>query len=541
MAVVELEVTDDAVHLWLDRPEKHNALSLDVITRIDEALDAVWDSDLPLFVRSRTPGMFIAGADVAALRSRTVREGITGPYDRVYARFAEYPMPTVAVVDGPAFGGGFELALACDLRIGTAGSLWALPETQLGLVPAAGGMWRLERLVGRGKALEMVFTGTRLGGEEALRLGLLQRLADAEQLDEAVQTLARQLRRASPLSLVLAKRCMADDRAESPDAHTLAQVVCTVSEDTRGRLDRFLARNRSDAAGLRQWTVGEFTITRIVEKIADMPLDRLLPDADPEAAAGLAWTAWGSLAAPGVARMSFHSFLIESPDGKVLVDTGYGNEKDRPGRPHAHMLDLPFLEDLRRAGAAPQDITHVVCTHLHLDHVGWNTRRDEQQSWVPTFSAAEYWMSSEEYHHWASRAARADGDDIAQSNAFRDSVAPLAATGRLQLTDGPVEILPGVEILPSPGHTPGHVCVRVSSGGEAALLVGDALQHPAQVAFPEWGGRVDADPAAAVRSRRAILDLAADGRTLTLGGHWAGTTGLVLSRAEDGSIQCAEG
>lgn len=240
-----VEVAEHATHIdiLLHRPEKRNALDRALALEFHEALASLETSVLPLFVRSATAGMFVAGTDLREIRDRTLAESLARTNARLFQRLADHPAATVAVVDGAALGGGMELALACDIRIATPGSLWGLPEVTLGLVPSAGGLYRLLPLVGESRARELILTGRLMRGEEAHRTGLVQRLAEPEEMEDAVAGLVDELRSADPLAVRLAKEAMRaaeSDRIRLADA--LAQAVMLSTDGTRERITARLAR-----------------------------------------------------------------------------------------------------------------------------------------------------------------------------------------------------------------------------------------------------------------------------------------------------------
>lgn len=218
------------------RPEKRNAIDVPTSEAIGQVLDATAADPRPLVFRSETPGMFIAGTDLEALRARTVTESLDRTNARLFQRIAEHPWPTVAVVEGWALGGGCELALACDFRITTPDAKWGLPEVRLGLVPSAGGMARLAAVAGVGVATEMILTGRRVSGDEAYRHGIAQHLVTADRLDDELEALVTELSKAAPLAQRLAKEAMRvrGDRHRMVDA--AAQALCIASDDTQARI-----------------------------------------------------------------------------------------------------------------------------------------------------------------------------------------------------------------------------------------------------------------------------------------------------------------
>ena len=242
--VLEVTVTDRAVYARVNRPEVGNAWDRDVGEALTAVLNLAAEHPVPLVVGSTTPGMFVSGADLAEIADRRLADGLARRNSELFQRLEDHPYPTVAVVDGPALGGGCELALACDIRMATARSLWGLPEVTLGLLPAAGGMWRLPRAVGWSRAVDLVLTGRRIGGAEAHRIGLVQRLAPIEELDAAVDALLGELARTSVRAVSMAKELMrvVGDHRRAGDA--IAMGLQYEDADTAARIRAFLDRRK---------------------------------------------------------------------------------------------------------------------------------------------------------------------------------------------------------------------------------------------------------------------------------------------------------
>jgi len=233
--------------------------------------------------------------------------------------------------------------------------------------------------------------------------------------------------------------------------------------------------------------------------------------------------------ASGLLIMSFHSLVIRSPAGVLLVDTCVGNHKDRPMLPEWHQQQWPYLERLAQAGLAPADIDYVCCTHLHGDHVGWNTRLDDGR-WVPTFPKARYLFAAEELAYWE-RHHREDPESIYR-RPWEDSVLPVIAAGLVQTVPSDAEILPGIRLRPAFGHTPGNVVIEVDDGRRRALLSGDVVHHPVQIERPGWCSHFDLDQATARVTREALLARVCDSDTLVMGAHFAGPSALrIVSEA----------
>jgi glyoxylase-like metal-dependent hydrolase (beta-lactamase superfamily II) len=214
--------------------------------------------------------------------------------------------------------------------------------------------------------------------------------------------------------------------------------------------------------------------------------------------------------------------LIDAPDRRIIVDTCVGNDKER-SIPFWNNLQTSFLDDLRDAGCEPESVDTVVCTHLHVDHVGWNTRWVDGR-WEPTFAKARYLIGRSEWEHWR------DDDDADNQAVLADSVRPVFDAGRVDLVESDHRICDEIRLEPTPGHTPGHVAVRISSRGEEAVITGDLMHHPCQIARPEWCAVVDSDREQALATRRAFLARHADQPILVIGTHFAGPTAGHLVR-----------
>src|SRR5215831_15359534 len=233
-------------------------------------------------------------------------------------------------------------------------------------------------------------------------------------------------------------------------------------------------------------SVGRLRVSAIVERAGPTRPTWLLPDATPEAVEGHRdWLAPHFLDDKGRFLQSVHSFVVRAPGLTALVDTCIGNDKDRGGRPPFHMLRTSFLADLAAAGFPPESIDVVLCTHLHVDHVGWNTRL-EGGRWIPTFPRARHLFTRREWEHWSTE----DDDDT--KRIMDDSVRPVLDAGLAVLVDPDHRVSDEIWFEPTPGHTPGHVSVRLSSDGVEAVITGDVMHHPVQMAEP-WVTPFDSD------------------------------------------------
>lgn len=220
--------------------------------------------------------------------------------------------------------------------------------------------------------------------------------------------------------------------------------------------------------------------------------------------------------------LAFQAYVIRTESLTILVDACNGNRKQRPTALWQHDLrETGFLDNLEGLGLRCEDIDVVVCTHLHCDHVGWNTRL-ENARWVPTFPNARYLFGRREYEHFAGRYER-EGAAAVNHGAFADSVLPVVEAGLATFVEDGHLIVPGaageVALIPAPGHSFGHCCVRVRGTGGEAIICGDALHHPIQFDMPELKMRADLDPELAIATRRRLLRHCADSGAWLLAGH----------------------
>ncbi|WP_022976037.1 MBL fold metallo-hydrolase [Nevskia ramosa] len=230
------------------------------------------------------------------------------------------------------------------------------------------------------------------------------------------------------------------------------------------------------------------------------------------------------------------SFVIELDGRRILIDTGAGNDKDRPGIPLFARLNTPFLKTLEAAGFTRESIDLVICTHLHVDHVGWNTMLQDD-TWVPTFPNAKYVFTDPDAEYWdpqnRSRFPNMVGEQV-NAGFFEDSVRPILDRGLAQIVRGPTILMDGLRLDPAPGHTPGSQTITVESRGQRATFVGDIVHHPLQVFCPTWNSIFceNADQARATRS--AVLERVAHEEAIMIPAHFAGNHMVRVSRISDG-------
>jgi glyoxylase-like metal-dependent hydrolase (beta-lactamase superfamily II) len=264
---------------------------------------------------------------------------------------------------------------------------------------------------------------------------------------------------------------------------------------------------------------GDYEITRIGETLGPgFATKMLLPDFDAGAITRhpSCFTPEHYNAELGRLVLSVHAWLIRRGADVILVDTCGGNDKERPEMPGFHRQNRPFLDNLAAAGVAPPDVTMVINTHLHVDHVGWNTRLVDG-GWVPTFPNATYVMPRADREHFDP--ATASDVSHADARVFTDSVQPVLERSEVFIVDGPQSVADGIAVEPAPGHSPGHMVVVLSNGDQEAICTGDVFHHIIQVHETAWSSGFCWDPVMARESRRRLLFRAAERNSLLLPGH----------------------
>jgi glyoxylase-like metal-dependent hydrolase (beta-lactamase superfamily II) len=277
---------------------------------------------------------------------------------------------------------------------------------------------------------------------------------------------------------------------------------------------------------MNSWMVGNVKITRIVEVEATGGTRFILPQATPDAIKPIDWLLPHFATEEGKLIMSIHALVIDTGARRIIVDTCLGNDKKRE-IPAWNMLQTSFLSDLEKAGYPRESIDTVLCTHLHVDHVGWNTMLVEDE-WLPTFPNARYLIGAREWAHWRETPQEEFGEVI------EDSVAPIVNAGLADFVEMDHVVSEEVSLFPSVGHTPGHVCVQVRSNGEEAVITGDSMHHPCQIAHPDWSSTADADGQQAHKTRQSFLEKYSDTETLVIGTHFAAPTAGHLKSLKGG-------
>jgi glyoxylase-like metal-dependent hydrolase (beta-lactamase superfamily II) len=233
------------------------------------------------------------------------------------------------------------------------------------------------------------------------------------------------------------------------------------------------------------------------------------------------------------AVLALQSWVLRSGGRTVLVDTGVGNGRERPGTPEFHHWQGDFLADLARAGIRPEDVDVVVNTHVHGDHVGWNTTGVAGE-WVPTFPNAQYLIPAADDFYFGPGNAYGNGLQEDDRLVYEDSIAPIHRSGQAVLWDGTHRIDDHLTLESAPGHTPGTSVLRLASGTERAVFVGDLLHSPVQILQPAHNSCFCLDAEQAVASRRRILERAADEKELVVPAHFGGAGALEVRKENGG-------
>ncbi|MCM1966500.1 MBL fold metallo-hydrolase [Streptomyces sp. G1] len=272
------------------------------------------------------------------------------------------------------------------------------------------------------------------------------------------------------------------------------------------------------------WRIGTTAIHKVLEAEVPVPAAGALRTDDTGLLKRYPWPGPDYSRADGTFVLSVHGLLVDTGTRRILVDTCVGNA--RASVPFLQMLDTTWLEDLAALGYPPESIDTVVCTHLHFDHIGWNTRLVEGK-WVPTFPRARHLVTRMEWDHW-------EGEE--ETN-LPDTMQPLIDEGLVDFVGTDHQVCDGVRLEAAPGHTPGQVAVVIESGGERAVITGDLVHHPVQFIEPDVACLSDADVAQAAATRRAFVDRYADTGTLVIGTHFPAPTAGLLRRGGDGGVR----
>ncbi|MEO6338526.1 MAG: MBL fold metallo-hydrolase [Caulobacteraceae bacterium] len=279
---------------------------------------------------------------------------------------------------------------------------------------------------------------------------------------------------------------------------------------------------------VKRWKIGEVEVIRIVE-LFDFQDDIwvLLKDATPDLVLQHDWLFPHFATPDGRMRMNFQSFVIVSQGKTIMVDPCIGNDRDRAFDVFCN-LQTSYLEDLKASGFAPEAVDTVLCTHLHIDHCGWNTMLVDGK-WVPTFPNARYLFSRAETDMWMEGL----NSGAEHMEHVADSIKPILDAGLADYVDPNHKITDEVWLIPTPGHTPGHVSIHIASGGQEAVITGDVVHHPVQLAEPDWTNNFDMDDMAGRATRRALFERYGDTGVKVIANHFSDPTSGRIVREGD--------
>jgi glyoxylase-like metal-dependent hydrolase (beta-lactamase superfamily II) len=268
---------------------------------------------------------------------------------------------------------------------------------------------------------------------------------------------------------------------------------------------------------MKPFKIGEYEVSSIIEREGPIRTPKVMfPTADPRRAEELLREGPSNVWSPtsGILFNTYQTFVIRSAKRTVLIDTCVGENKARP--PHFNYPKQPWLDGFDRQGLRFEQVDVVVNTHLHVDHCGWNTRLVNGR-WMPTFPKARYCMSDVEFGYWRDQTAL--GWEL-PGRIWTDSALPLVESGHAHLVTMDARVDDDLSLIPTPGHTPGHVCVRLRSGGLEAIFIGDLMHHPIQCAEPGWSSCFCVDPQLAASTRRRLFESVADTSTIIVPEHF---------------------
>ena len=278
---------------------------------------------------------------------------------------------------------------------------------------------------------------------------------------------------------------------------------------------------------MNQWNIGKVTVTRVVEMQVAGGTKFILPEATREDCLPISWMQPHFMDDAGNLIMSIHALVIDTGDARIVVDTCIGNDKER-NIPSWTNLQTDFLSDLEGAGYPRESIDMVMCTHLHVDHVGWNTMLVDGR-WVPTFPNARYLMAEKEWNYWSTHE-----EEESYGPVLQDSVRPIVDLGLAEFVSDDYQLCAEVNLVSTPGHTPGHVSVLIQSNDDRALITGDCIHHPVQMTRTEWCSSADYDQEQGRETREGLLQNYVDSDVLIIGTHFATPTAGYIKSLEGG-------
>jgi len=283
------------------------------------------------------------------------------------------------------------------------------------------------------------------------------------------------------------------------------------------------------AEHIRHWRIGDVEVARIVEVNAyEDDISMLLKDETAEFVKQHEWLRPHFATAAGQMKISFQAFVLRSRGKNVMIDTCIGADRKREYEVFCN-LKTSFLQDLAVAGFPAESIHAVLCTHLHFDHVGWNTHLVNGR-WVPTFPQARYLFGKKEYDHWVHMRNTGGYHDFEH---MHDAIDPVIAAGLVDFIGPEHALTDEVSLFPTPGHTPGHVSVLIRSKGKEAVITGDLMHHPIQLSYPQRHVNFDMNKDQGAQTRQAFVDRFGGREVLVIGSHFSDpTSGWIVRDGE---------
>jgi glyoxylase-like metal-dependent hydrolase (beta-lactamase superfamily II) len=264
----------------------------------------------------------------------------------------------------------------------------------------------------------------------------------------------------------------------------------------------------------KKWKIGRVTVTKVTEIESVGHTKFLLPHATLDEVKKIHWLSPHFANDEGYLKMSIHSLIMDTGSRRILIDTCIGNDKQDRSIPVWNNLNTPYLQLLVQAGYPPESIDTVFCTHLHVDHVGWNTKLVNGR-WVPTFPNARYIFGRFEFDFWNKHR-----ENPMTAAVLEDSILPIVNSGRATFIENGDALCKEMSVFPTPGHSPGHLSVRVVSDGEEGVLTGDVAHNPCQMAHVDWASTFDTDTKQSTNTRQELFSHLSNNGALVIGGHY---------------------
>jgi len=277
--------------------------------------------------------------------------------------------------------------------------------------------------------------------------------------------------------------------------------------------------------------IGDADVVQVVEVQIGHLLGWLIPEATPDNVKEIEWLAAPYRNEDFTLNAVSQCFVVRLANRTIVLDTCIGNDKKLPPLPEWSHMKLEFLETLTEAGVDRFGVTDVLCTHLHFDHVGWNTYWHDNE-WHPTFPNARYHFARSEYEYWLS-SSQQPKESLIESISFNESVLPIVKAGLANFIETDADLGDGISVIPTPGHSPGHISLRIDCGGRSFIIAGDTMHHPCQIARPHWTTETDYDREQSTATRRSLFRNLANSGTLVAGTHFCAPSFGTIAKLGD--------